>query len=142
MFYLLSTFLKKNFFSAEPPTIYFVQFIFTNLGSLAYCEYSFFTKLSKTDDLIFYQAPERITALPNSYRLPSSTPIIPKTSGMNLTKPRNEITITPVMSNPAVHQTILQQQLQRQQDSAARKFPMLVGLELQLCCKIYEFLQS
>ncbi|XP_037032451.1 MATH and LRR domain-containing protein PFE0570w-like isoform X2 [Bradysia coprophila] len=71
-------------------------------------------------------APERITALPNNYRLPSSTPVQSKTSGMNLTKPRNEITITPVMSNPAMHQTILQQQLQRQQDSAARmKFPLM-----------------
>ncbi|KAG4068998.1 hypothetical protein HA402_008309 [Bradysia odoriphaga] len=71
-------------------------------------------------------APERITALPNNYRLPSSTPVQSKTGGMNLTKPRNEITITPVMSNPAMHQTILQQQLQRQQDSAARmKFPLI-----------------
>lgn len=34
------------------------------------------------------------------------------------------------MSNPAIHQTILQQQLQRQQDSAAArmKFPMMVGV--------------
>lgn len=76
-----------------------------------------------------YQNPER-TPLPNNYRLPSSTPIQSKPSGINLTKPRNEITITPVnMSNPAIHQTILQQQLQRQQDSAAArmKFPMMVG---------------
>lgn len=77
-----------------------------------------------------YQAPERITTLPNNYRLPSTAPIQPKSTGINLTKPRNEITITPVMSNPTIHQTILQQQLQRQHEAAAAarmKFPMMVS---------------
>ncbi len=81
--------------------------------------------------LCIVQAPERITTLPNNYRLPS-TPVQSKTTGINLTKPRNEITITPVMSNAAIHQTILQQQLQRQQDSAARmKFPSMVSCVLE-----------
>lgn len=79
--------------------------------------------------LFYYQAPERITPLPNNYRLPSSptTHLQSKLSGMNLTKPRSEITITPVMSTPAnIHQTILQQQLQRHHDSRM-KLSMIVS---------------
>ncbi|KAJ6645574.1 hypothetical protein Bhyg_00780 [Pseudolycoriella hygida] len=70
--------------------------------------------------------PQRMTTLPNNYRLLASTSTPHKPSGINLTKPRNEITITPVMANPLMHQTILQQQLQRHQESAARmKFPVM-----------------